>query len=123
MDTKAFWNDVINQNKEKLNTYFNNDALILWPCTNERFTVEEYIRANCEYPGSWNGEIERLEEHEDEYIVAGHVYSKEETISCHVVSFIKTENGKISQMVEYWADDGDAPEWRKEMNIGKPIYQ
>ena len=121
MDIKAFWNNVINQNKEKLSTYFNNNALILWPCTNEQFTVEEYIRVNCEYPGSWNGDIERLEKHEDEYIVVGHVYSKDGTISCHVVSFIKTEKGKIAHMVEYWADDEDAPEWRKEMNIGKQI--
>lgn len=32
-----------------------------WHCTNECFNVEEFIRANCEYPGEWEGEVERIE--------------------------------------------------------------
>lgn len=31
-----------------------------WYNTNEHFTVEKFIRANCEYPGQWDGEAERL---------------------------------------------------------------
>lgn len=27
----------------------------------------------------------------------------------------------IKSIDEYWAEDGEAPEWRKNMNIGKPI--
>jgi len=27
----------------------------------------------------------------------------------------------IAEMDEYWGDDGDAPEWRRQMGIGKRI--
>ena len=48
MDIKAFWNDIIIQNRFTLPSYFCEDAVICWHCTNEKFTVDEYIRANCE---------------------------------------------------------------------------
>ena len=44
------WKDIIEQNPKKLKRYFNSNAIINWHNTNESFTVEEYIIANCEYP-------------------------------------------------------------------------
>ena len=121
MNIQQLWNDIITQNKDRLSAYFKDDAVILWPCTNEQFTVEEYVRANCEYPGDWEGEIDRLEEQGNCMVLVGHVASKDRTISCHVVSFLELEGDKICRMEEYWADDGEASSWRKEMKIGKPI--
>ena len=121
MNIQQLWDDIITQNKENLPRYFADDAVILWPCTNEQFTVEEYVRANCEYPGTWKGEIERLEDMGNRMILVGHVYSCDERISCHVVSFITLSDNKICHMEEYWADDGEAPTWRSKMGIGKPI--
>lgn len=65
MNVKEFWKAVLEQNKEKLQDYFHEDAVIRWHCSNELFTVQEYIRANCEYPGEWGGEIERIEKTAD----------------------------------------------------------
>ena len=121
MNIELFWNDVINKNKEKLASYFYDNARILWPCTNEEFTLEEYLKANCDYPGEWIGTIEQLEERDNEIILVGSVISKDNTISCHVVSFIYLKNDKIIKLIEYWADDGEAPNWRKDMHIGKSI--
>lgn len=121
MQIKSFWNDVISQNREALSSYFTKDALIFWHCTNEQFSVEEYIKVNCDYPGKWAGEIERIVDNGNEIILAGHVYSNDKKISCHVVSFIKIENEKICRLDEYWADDGEVPDWRIKMNVGK-IY-
>lgn len=121
MDIKSFWKDVISQNRNVLPSYFADNAIIIWHCTNEKFTVEEYVKVNCDYPGKWEGEIERLVENGNEIILAGHVYSKDKKISCHVVSFIKLENEKICQLDEYWADDGEIPDWRIEMKIGKKL--
>lgn len=121
MDIQALWNDIITQNRNNLSSHFNIDAVILWPCTNEQFTVDEYIRANCDYPGAWKGEIEKLVELGDRIILVGHVHSIDNLISCHVVSFIDIKGEKIIRMEEYWSDDGDAPTWRKEMRIGRPI--
>ena len=121
MNIKEFWKDVLEQNKEKLQGYFYDDAVIRWHCSNELFTLLEYIRANCEYPGEWDGEVERIEGAADTIITAVKVYPKDKSASFHVVSFLKMENGLIIEMDEYWADDEKAPDWRREMNIGKPI--
>lgn len=121
MNIKEFWKDVLEQNKEKLQGYFYDDAVIRWHCSNELFTLLEYIRANCEYPGEWDGEVERIEEAADTIITAVKVYPRDKSRSFHVVSFLKMENGLIYEMDEYRADDGEAPEWRRDMNIGKPI--
>ena len=121
MNIQELWNDIITQNRDRLRKYFTDDAVILWHCTNEQFTVDEYIRVNCEYPGNWKGEIERLENVENQIILVGHVYSADSKISCHVVSFITLSDNKITQMEEYWTDDGEVPTWRSEMRIGKPI--
>ena len=40
--------------------YFHADAYVNWHCSNEHFTVEEFIRANCEYPGNRGGEVEKI---------------------------------------------------------------
>jgi len=121
MDIKNFLRAVLEQDKEALREYFSPDAYVNWHCTNEHFTVDEYINANCSYPGAWDGEIERIEFSEDSIIIATHVFSKDKSTSFHVVSFIRLENERIRSMDEYWADDGDAPLWRKKLKIGKPI--
>lgn len=57
MDIRSFWEAALKQDAKRLREFFASDAYINWHCTNEHFTVEEYIRANCEYPGEWDGEI------------------------------------------------------------------
>ena len=121
MDVKEFWRDVLGQNREKLISYFHKDAIIRWHCSNELFTVSEYIKANCEYPGEWEGKIERIEKVENMIITAVKVYAVNKCSSFHVVSFIKTENNLITEMDEYWADDTEVPEWRHNMGIGRYI--
>ena len=51
MKVEHFFRDVVEQNEQALYEYFTPDAQILWHCTNECFTAQEFIRANCEYPG------------------------------------------------------------------------
>ena len=122
MDVKEFWIDVLKQNREKLISYFHKDAVIRWHCSNELFTVSEYIKANCEYPEEWEGKIERIEKTENMIITAVKVYSVNKSSSFHVISFIKTENNLITEMDDYWADDTEVPEWRRNMKIGSKIW-
>lgn len=121
MDIVEFWKHVLEQDADKIRAYFCKDAYVNWHCTNEHFNVEEYIRANCEYPGDWTGEVERVEMENSQIITVTHVYSKERTLSFHVTSFFAIEDSKIKSVDEYWADDGEAPEWRKKLGIGNPI--
>ncbi|MBO4831821.1 MAG: nuclear transport factor 2 family protein [Oscillospiraceae bacterium] len=122
-DTEGFFEDVLRQNGPQLKKRFRDDAVIRWHCTGEEFSPEEYIRANCEYPGSWSGEIERVEESGDCIVMAARVFMTDHPGSYHVVSFITQSEGKILTLDEYWADDGEPPEWRRNMNIGKPLRQ
>ena len=91
MKIEDFWKDVLEQNEERLSSYFHKDAIIRRHCSNELFTVPEYIRVNCEYPGDWAGEIERLEENGNIIITAVKVYPADKSRSFHVISFLKLE--------------------------------
>lgn len=121
MNVEAYWKAVLDQDAEAMVGYFHPEAWVNWHCTNEHFTVPEFIHANCEYPGDWAGEIERMVQTGDEIITATHVYTKDRTLSFHVTSFMKVKEGKILSVDEYWGDDGSAPQWRQELNIGMKI--
>ena len=60
MDIKAFWDAVLRQDANVIREYFHPTAFVNWHNTNEHFTVEEFIRANCEYPGEWDGEVVQI---------------------------------------------------------------
>ncbi|MBO5522269.1 MAG: nuclear transport factor 2 family protein [Roseburia sp.] len=121
MNIEKFWKDVLAQNAEAMKMYFHENAYVNWHCTNEHFNVEEFIRANCEYPGEWDGEIERKHCMGDLLITVTHVYTKDKTLSFHVTSFFKIKEDKILSVDEYWGDDGKAPQWRQEKHIGTAI--
>lgn len=121
MNIYKFWEAILNQNEKEIRKYFHHDAYVNWHCTNEHFNVDEFIVANCEYPGDWDGIIERVELNKDLIITVTFVYPKDKSVSFHVTSFIKTENDKIISMDEYWADDGRASQWRLNKHIGKAI--
>ncbi|MDR7857892.1 MAG: nuclear transport factor 2 family protein [Tissierella sp.] len=116
-----FWQDVANQNASKLKNYFLPNATIYWHNANEQFLTEEYIRANCEYPGDWCGEVERIELVGNLGITVTRVWLSDNSASFHATSFFEFENDKIISLNEYWGDDGVAPQWRLDKEIGKPI--
>lgn len=121
MNIEAFWKAVLTQDAPSLASFFAPDAYVNWHCTNEHFTVSEFIRANCEYPGRWDGKLERIERLGDLLITVVHVYSPEQPLSFHVTSFIQLKEDRIFSMDEYWGDDGPAPQWRQDKQIGVPI--
>lgn len=121
LNIKEFWNAVLRQDADAIRKYFLPDAWVNWHNTNEHFTVEEFIRANCEYPGEWDGNVELLITTDTHIITATHVFNREKTISCHATSFIRVVGGKIASVEEYWGDDGAAPQWRQNMHIGTAI--
>ena len=121
MDIHGFWRAVLEQRAEELPSYFAENGEVLWHCTNERFTVDEFVRANCEYPGDWDGEVERICEISDGLVTVTRVFPVDRSASFHVTSFLTLKDGKILRLDEYWADDGNGPQWRREMKIGRNI--
>jgi len=118
---EKFLSDVWTQNADALKTYFTPNAQIYWHETNEQFTVEEYIKASCEYPGVWENTIQRIDEISDGVVIVFRTSSAEAEFLATV--FIKFDGNKISRMDEYYCMCGTAPEWRQEMKIGKPIIE
>ena len=118
---RAFFEAVLRQEPQKLRGFFRKDAVIDWPCTDERFTLDEYIRANCEYPGAWDGEICSILPAEGQTVLITRVWPRDKSASFHCVSVIQWRSNKIASLTEYWSDDGPAPKWRRDMRIGRPI--
>ena len=116
-----FWSDIAAQNAVALKEYFHPDAYVRWNNTNEQFTVDEFLVANCEYPGNWQGEVERIELIGDLAISVTRVWVADNSASFHVTSFFEFCYDKITALNEYWGEDGTAPQWRLEKHIGKPI--
>ena len=116
---EVYWSTVLLQRQDQLGKFFIPQATIRWHCSDELFTVEEFIRANCEYPGEWTGKLERLEQSGSTVVTAVRVSNGE--VSFHAVSFFVMENNLIVSLDEYWGDDGPAPRWRQDLQIGKPI--
>ena len=121
MDVYSYWKAVLKQDETEIRRYFHEDAYVNWHCTNEHFTLDEFIRANCDYPGEWDGVVERVERTDDLIVTAVRVFPKNGLESFHVVSFIRLRGEKIASADEYWADDGEAPQWRRKMSVGTEI--
>jgi len=126
IDIQSFFNAVVQQDAKKLRDFFEPDAVVVWPNSNEIFTVDEYIHANCTYPGEWQGRIEEVQYdsrfHDyNRIIVVAKVWDANDNAS-RVVSFIElgdTEQELIQYLTEYWGDIGEPPEWRQRLGIGK----
>lgn len=125
MDRRAeltgLWAAVARQDGEAMACFFAPDAVINWHCTNERFTLAEYLRANCEYPGRWSGEVERVEDLGEGAVCVARVWAADGGPSFHCVAFYTFRDGKITQADEYWGDDGPPPQWRLDKHIGTGI--
>ena len=89
-----FWADVARQDAAALREWFAPEAEVYWHCTDERFTAEEYIRANCEYPGDWEGAVERAEWTEDGCVSVTAVWPKDRSARFHAVSFFPFRGGQ-----------------------------
>ncbi len=119
---REFWREVAAQNEVSLRSYFSPDAIINWHNTNETFSVDEFIIANCEYPGKWHGQVERIEVVSDDLVITvARVWAADEGSSYHAVSFFKFDGANIVQLDEYWGDDGPPPQWRLDKHIGRRI--
>lgn len=114
---RELWQAVAAQDAGAMAPFFTRDAEVLWPNSDELFTLSEYLRANCEYPGQWQGEVEQIGPGGSFSIVR--VWT--EGYTSRAISFYQWRGDKICRMVEYWGDVAPAPRWRQEMGIGRSL--
>lgn len=121
MNIQQYWKAVLSQNKNQLRTFFHPHAVIRWHCTNECFSVENFLTANCEYPEKWDGTFQELHQTGNLIVCALNVYSTTASLSFYVTSFIRLKDEKIISVDEYWSDNSPAPQWRQAKNLSTPI--
>ena len=114
----SYWQIVDKQEWDKLKDCFSASATVEWPNTNECFIdINNFIRANCEYPGNWSIMVEKIEEIGNKIITVSKVLLTEKNFSFYAVSFFEITEGRIEKLTEYWGDNGNAPEWRRKLNL------
>ena len=115
MDFGQYWKDCIGQDREALRAWFWPDAKVIWPCTDEVFTVEEFLTANCDYPGSWEGALLHVTPTPMGAVTEVRIISADGKYACHVASIFTLYRDRIASLTEYYADDGPPPRWRTEL--------
>lgn len=107
---EAYFAAVVSKDAAALSAFFSENAEVFWHNTKEAFTLDGFIRANCDYPGEWLGEVERCFRTGDTVIAAARVWAKDKpSLSFHCCSFITLKDEKIIRIDEYWGDDGEPP--------------
>lgn len=117
MKLKSFWNDMNERNWDKLARYFWPKAEIEWPNTGERFTVDDFVKVNSEYPGTWDIELQRIEQCGTTLISVALVKEHDGDQSLFVASFFEFDGDLILKLIEYWSENGEPPEWRRGLNV------
>ena len=115
MDLNAFVKAVVSQDEAALAGFFHKEARVRWPNTGEAFTVSEYIRVNCRYPGTWEGQLLRTMEADGSLVAITRLKATDGSQSLHAISFFTLREGLIIDLEEYWSDDGPPPPWRQQL--------
>ena len=119
---EVFETAVAAQDRDALRRCFAPSAVIRWPNTNEEFDLEDYLTANCDYPGDWLGQMERLERTEHGAVAVARIWAADGSVSLRAVSFFRFgADGRIVELTEYYSDDGPVPQWRQALNLGRPM--
>jgi hypothetical protein len=75
--------------------------------TGEVLDRGSYVRLNREYPGRWHVAVHDMVGDGDRAASCARIYDGEQTF--WVASFATTRDGRITEMVEVWTDDGQQP--------------
>jgi len=82
-----------------------------WPLSGERFpTPGDWAAAMEHYPGLWRCMVQTLVASEDRAVTIARIFDA--TTSVTAISLFRVTDGRITELVEYWPEPYDPPEWR-----------
>ena len=117
---KKFWEYIDQAEFDKLKDIMIPDANVWLPNTNEVFTgAEKYITFNKKYPGRWFAEVHSLFTDGTAVISIVKVSDEEGSASFYVTSVFNFANQLISEITEYWGENGKAPQWRLDKELSE----
>ena len=89
-------------------------ATVKWPLSNELIpTPGDWQAIKEHYPGTWNIDVRHVLVDGDTCITLSHL--SDGTHEESPITLFHFENGAISDIVEYWPQPSNAPEWRAGM--------
>jgi len=96
------------------------ELIVYWPNTREVFRGRDrFLSVNEKYPGRWTIFLEKLMSVNDTVISVVKVESPDQTQSCYATSFFTIKDGLIMEILEYWSDNGEPPQWRIEARLSE----
>ncbi len=107
---RRFWELMASNDFFSVAAMLAEDFVLEWPQTKERIRgAQNFARMNQEYPayGRWEFQVNRLFGNDSD--VVSDVSISDGTQKARALSFFTVTNGKITQLVEFWADDYPAP--------------
>lgn len=110
---KKFWTLMSEGKFDEVGELMKENAEVWFPNTREVFKGRDrYINFNKKYPGRWIITIDKILFKEDMVVSAVKVESEDKTSSFYATSFFTIKDNLISEITEYWGDNGEPPKWR-----------
>lgn len=91
-----------------------------WPLSGERFaTPDDWATAMEHYPGVWHCAVETLIASGGRAVTIARVFDASTSVT--TISLFRVSDGRITQLVEYWPEPYDPPEWRARWTMPIPL--
>jgi hypothetical protein len=101
------WEMIEMQHWDKIPDLLDPAAQVRYVHTGELMDAESYVRLNRDYPGRWHAAVHDMVGDGDRAVSCTRIYDGEQTF--WVASFATTRNGRITELVEVWADQQPPP--------------
>jgi len=108
---REYWKAVEARDWQRAWASLHPDFVATWPVTRERFSRQEFIKVNEEYPGEWHIHVDRVHALGEEVVSVVTVTAGPQWFCA--VSFFEFEGLLVTKAKEYWADGVEPPDWRK----------
>lgn len=110
---KEFWSLFGQAQFDQAAELMHPEAIIRWCNTREIFrNRDKFIVANKMYPGRWHISLEQILSSGNVVISVIKAECHESSASFYATSFFNFTDGLISEITEYWGENGEPQEWR-----------
>lgn len=111
----AFWKAIESNDFYKASEWLSEDFECFWPQSSELISGRlNYAEINTNYPadGTWRFHINSIISESNN--VVSDVDITDGSVSARAITFHKVENELITRQTEYWPENYEAPEWRRQ---------
>ncbi|MCQ4925126.1 nuclear transport factor 2 family protein [Tissierella carlieri] len=117
---KKFWNLMSDGMFDEVGELMEEDAYVWLPNTREVFKGrDKYINFNKKYPGRWIITLDKIFSKNEIVVSAVKVEAEDKSSSFYATSFFTIKDSLISEIAEYWGDNGEPPQWRVEESLSE----